>query len=212
MQTDVEAVVADLVKLVHSGGIESRRKAVRPKALLDNCLKVMRMLYGVPCEWGCGEPSGMGLPCVGVLSHELTSVPSAQVVGSPPNTAEDPSLDAFSSPRSLGCFLCSASPQQSPFGGHQGRCKGGTNATPSGTKCHPLWDPGTVHGHRVSSIRNARDVLQRCGLGGAQTQPPLRAGGCRLLLWGGDAALPCWQQGQVIAQFLLVSVFFLSFH
>ncbi|NXA25529.1 IL34 protein, partial [Ibidorhyncha struthersii] len=51
-QTDVEAVVADLVKLVHSKGAESRRKAVRPKALLDNCLKVMRMLYGAPCEWG----------------------------------------------------------------------------------------------------------------------------------------------------------------
>ncbi|NWU51278.1 IL34 protein, partial [Dromas ardeola] len=48
-QTDVEPVVADLVKLVHSAGAESRRKAVRPKALLDNCLKVMRMLYGAPC-------------------------------------------------------------------------------------------------------------------------------------------------------------------
>uniref|UniRef100_A0A8C0BHR6 Interleukin 34 n=1 Tax=Buteo japonicus TaxID=224669 RepID=A0A8C0BHR6_9AVES len=55
-QTDVEVVVADLVKLVHSGGAESRRKAVRPKALLDNCLKVMRMLYGVPCEWGPATP------------------------------------------------------------------------------------------------------------------------------------------------------------
>uniref|UniRef100_A0A8D0F8H4 Interleukin-34 n=1 Tax=Strix occidentalis caurina TaxID=311401 RepID=A0A8D0F8H4_STROC len=51
-QTDVEAVVADLVKLVHSMGAESRRKPVRPKALLDNCLKVMRMLYGAPSwEW-----------------------------------------------------------------------------------------------------------------------------------------------------------------
>ncbi|NWU64183.1 IL34 protein, partial [Pterocles burchelli] len=51
-QTDVEAVVANLVKLVHSGDTQSRRKAVRPKALLDNCLKVMWMLYGAPCEWG----------------------------------------------------------------------------------------------------------------------------------------------------------------
>ncbi|XP_074957907.1 interleukin-34 isoform X1 [Phalacrocorax aristotelis] len=50
-QTDVETVVADLVKLVHSTGVESRRKAVRPKALLDNCLKVMQMLYRVPCQW-----------------------------------------------------------------------------------------------------------------------------------------------------------------
>lgn len=50
--------MADLVKLVHSGGAESRRKAVRPKALLDNCLKVMRMLYGVPCEWGPGRGRG----------------------------------------------------------------------------------------------------------------------------------------------------------
>lgn len=44
--------MADLVKLIHSAGAESRSKAVRPKALLDNCLKVMRMLYGVPCELG----------------------------------------------------------------------------------------------------------------------------------------------------------------
>ncbi|XP_065516695.1 interleukin-34-like isoform X2 [Lathamus discolor] len=50
-QTDVEVVVADLVKLIHSAGMESRRKAVRPKALLDNCLKVMRMLYRAPCWW-----------------------------------------------------------------------------------------------------------------------------------------------------------------
>ncbi|XP_066413475.1 interleukin-34 [Molothrus aeneus] len=50
-QTDVETVVADLVKLIHSAGAERRSKAVRPKALLDNCLKVMRMLYGVPCRW-----------------------------------------------------------------------------------------------------------------------------------------------------------------
>lgn len=172
------------MKLVHSAGIESRRKAVRPKALLDNCLKVMRMLYGVPCEWGWGEPSGMGVPCVGIFSHAVTSVSSAQVVGSPPNTAEEPLLDAFSSPWSLGCFLCSA-PQQSPLGGHQGRCKGGTNATPSGTKHHPLWDPRTMHGHRVGSIRNARDLLHRCGLGGAlRHSPPLWAGGCPLLLWG----------------------------
>lgn len=44
--------MADLVKVIHSAGAESRSKAVRPKALLDNCLKVMRMLYGVPCELG----------------------------------------------------------------------------------------------------------------------------------------------------------------
>lgn len=50
--------MADLVKLVHSTGAESRRKAVRPKALLDNCLKVMRMLYGAPCEWGLGGDLG----------------------------------------------------------------------------------------------------------------------------------------------------------
>ncbi|NWW92502.1 IL34 protein, partial [Rhynochetos jubatus] len=54
LQTDVEAVVADLVKLIHSTDTETQTKAVRPKALLDNCLKVMRMLYGAPCEWGPG--------------------------------------------------------------------------------------------------------------------------------------------------------------
>lgn len=53
--------MADLVKLIHSAGAESRSKAVRPKALLDNCLKVMRMLYGVPCELGIR----MGGPALG---------------------------------------------------------------------------------------------------------------------------------------------------
>ncbi|XP_071613209.1 interleukin-34 isoform X2 [Heliangelus exortis] len=50
-QTDVEAVVADLVKLLHSAGAERQLKPVRPKALLDNSLRVMRMLYGTPCRW-----------------------------------------------------------------------------------------------------------------------------------------------------------------
>jgi len=51
LQSDVDAVVADLVKQLHSG--DSRQKAVRPKALLDNCLKVLRMLFGAHCEcWG----------------------------------------------------------------------------------------------------------------------------------------------------------------
>ncbi|NXA41653.1 IL34 protein, partial [Eudromia elegans] len=49
-QRDVDAVVADVVKQVHSVEAERRAKAVRPKALLDNCLKVMRMLFGGPCE------------------------------------------------------------------------------------------------------------------------------------------------------------------
>ncbi|XP_065590343.1 interleukin-34 [Cyrtonyx montezumae] len=48
-QSDVDAVVADVVKQLHSG--ESRHKAVRPKALLDNCLKVLRMLFGEHCRW-----------------------------------------------------------------------------------------------------------------------------------------------------------------
>ncbi|POI22530.1 hypothetical protein CIB84_013722 [Bambusicola thoracicus] len=48
-QSDVDAVVADLVKQLHSA--DSRQKAVRPKALLDNCLKVLRMLFGAHCRW-----------------------------------------------------------------------------------------------------------------------------------------------------------------
>ncbi|XP_015729382.1 interleukin-34 isoform X2 [Coturnix japonica] len=48
-QSDVDTVVADLVKQLHSG--DSRQKAVRPKALLDNCLKVLRMLFGTHCRW-----------------------------------------------------------------------------------------------------------------------------------------------------------------
>ncbi|XP_042748010.1 interleukin-34 isoform X2 [Lagopus leucura] len=48
-QSDVDAAVADLVKQLHSG--DSRLKAVRPKALLDNCIKVLRMLFGAHCRW-----------------------------------------------------------------------------------------------------------------------------------------------------------------
>ncbi|NXC38881.1 IL34 protein, partial [Penelope pileata] len=46
-QSDVDVVVADLVQQLHSG--ESRQKAVRPKALLDNCLRVLQMLFGEHC-------------------------------------------------------------------------------------------------------------------------------------------------------------------
>lgn len=67
LQSDVDAVVADLVKQLHSG--DSRQKAVRPKALLDNCLKVLRMLFGAHCEcwggqqgWGGGSPWSLS-PC-----------------------------------------------------------------------------------------------------------------------------------------------------
>nr|XP_047934549.1 interleukin-34 isoform X2 [Anser cygnoides] len=45
-QSDVAAAVAELVQRLHSG--ERRPKAVRPKALLDNCLRVLRMLFGAP--------------------------------------------------------------------------------------------------------------------------------------------------------------------
>ncbi|XP_048814173.1 interleukin-34 isoform X3 [Lagopus muta] len=48
-QSDVDAAVADLVKQLHSG--DSRLKAVRPKALLDNCIKVLRMLFRAHCRW-----------------------------------------------------------------------------------------------------------------------------------------------------------------
>uniref|UniRef100_A0A8B9ELA7 Uncharacterized protein n=1 Tax=Anser cygnoides TaxID=8845 RepID=A0A8B9ELA7_ANSCY len=57
-QSDVAAAVAELVQRLHSG--ERRPKAVRPKALLDNCLRVLRMLFGAPCEWGRGFGGGPG--------------------------------------------------------------------------------------------------------------------------------------------------------
>lgn len=68
--------MADLVKLIHSAGAESRSKAVRPKALMDNCLKVMRMLYGVPCELGMRVAgSTLGNACAtqeGPVPHYVT--------------------------------------------------------------------------------------------------------------------------------------------
>ncbi|XP_052653520.1 interleukin-34 isoform X1 [Harpia harpyja] len=97
-----------------------------------------------------------------------------QVGGSPPNTAEDPLLDAFSLPWSLGCCLCSAPPpQQSLLGGVPKEGATGGQMPPSpGPNTLPLQDPGTFHSHRVSPIRNARHLLHGCGLGGAWTQPP----------------------------------------
>lgn len=109
------------MKLIYSAGAESRSKAVRPKALLDNCLKVMRMLFGGPCELGItvggrilgnagardGFREGHPFPHRGI-------VPSVQVGGSPPNTVGDPSLNPSldtSLPWSLGCCLCSAPPR-----------------------------------------------------------------------------------------------------
>uniref|UniRef100_A0A8B9TRM6 Interleukin-34 n=1 Tax=Anas platyrhynchos TaxID=8839 RepID=A0A8B9TRM6_ANAPL len=55
--TEVTAAVAELVQRLHSS--ERRPKAVRPKALLDNCLRVLRMLFQAPCEWGKGGPGGV---------------------------------------------------------------------------------------------------------------------------------------------------------
>lgn len=59
-QSDVDAAVADLVKQLHSG--DSRLKAVRPKALLDNCIKVLWMLFGAHCEcWGGTAGTGVSV-------------------------------------------------------------------------------------------------------------------------------------------------------
>uniref|UniRef100_A0A8B9V7B8 Interleukin 34 n=1 Tax=Anas zonorhyncha TaxID=75864 RepID=A0A8B9V7B8_9AVES len=55
-QSEVAAAVAELVQRLHSG--ERRPKAVRPKALLDNCLRVLRMLFQAPCQWGATESGG----------------------------------------------------------------------------------------------------------------------------------------------------------
>uniref|UniRef100_A0A8C3QFC6 Interleukin-34 n=12 Tax=Passeriformes TaxID=9126 RepID=A0A8C3QFC6_9PASS len=140
-QTDVETVVADLVKLIHSAGAESRSKAVRPKALLDNCLKVMRMLYGVPCELGMtvgGSTLGKQVPHRRALSHTMSLVPSVQVGGSPPNPVEDLSLNT-SLAWNLRCCLCSAPPRAPWWVRKEGARVGqmpllpGPNTTPSRT-------------------------------------------------------------------------------
>ncbi|KAM9122165.1 interleukin-34 [Pangshura tecta] len=49
-QENVDTTVWDVVEQVHTADAGSSRKAVRPKALLDNCVKVMRMLYSESCE------------------------------------------------------------------------------------------------------------------------------------------------------------------
>uniref|UniRef100_A0A8B9TRF2 Interleukin-34 n=1 Tax=Anas platyrhynchos TaxID=8839 RepID=A0A8B9TRF2_ANAPL len=48
LRSEVTAAVAELVQRLHSS--ERRPKAVRPKALLDNCLRVLRMLFQAPCD------------------------------------------------------------------------------------------------------------------------------------------------------------------
>ncbi|XP_065423573.1 interleukin-34 isoform X1 [Chrysemys picta bellii] len=47
-QNDIN--VCEVVEQVLSSDAGSSRKAVRPKALLDNCAKVMRMLYSESCK------------------------------------------------------------------------------------------------------------------------------------------------------------------
>lgn len=130
------------------------------------------------------------MPCLGALSHLVTPVPSAQVGGSPPNAAEDPSLDAFSLPCGPGCCLCSALPQQSPLGVP----KEGTKEN----KSHPLWDFGTVHGHGVSPIRNAGYPLPGCGQGGSDMAHRGQAA----------AGAPAHSGGEGITRFLSVCIFF----
>uniref|UniRef100_A0A8C5F151 Interleukin-34 n=2 Tax=Gopherus TaxID=38771 RepID=A0A8C5F151_9SAUR len=49
-QGNVDTNVWDVVEQVLTGDTGSGQKAVRPKALLDNCVKVMWMLYSESCE------------------------------------------------------------------------------------------------------------------------------------------------------------------
>uniref|UniRef100_A0A8C3KII9 Interleukin 34 n=1 Tax=Calidris pygmaea TaxID=425635 RepID=A0A8C3KII9_9CHAR len=107
--TDVEVVVADLVKLVHSAGAESRRKGVRPKALLDNCLKVMRMLYGAPCDClrclfflGCPSPS-LGFAGGIFFPPPPTPIPCR---GTPRATACQVASISFPSKKTSGFVCC----------------------------------------------------------------------------------------------------------
>ncbi|XP_067409306.1 interleukin-34 [Emydura macquarii macquarii] len=49
-QGNVYSIVRDVVERILTADAGSSWKAVSPKALLDNCFKVMRMLYSQPCE------------------------------------------------------------------------------------------------------------------------------------------------------------------
>lgn len=197
--------MADVVKLIHSAGAESRSKAVRPKALLDNCLKVMRMLYGVPCElsWGSGwgaRPWETQVPHRGALSHAVAPVPSVQVGGSPPNTAEKPSLDT-SLPWSLGCCLCSA-PPRAPWGVPKEGAKVG--------QMPPLPGPNTTPSRTVGLFMAAGSCPSKtsgtfCMGLGSDTAPRGRQ------LLGGHAALPAHRAGEGITLFLSICIFSSAF-
>lgn len=50
LQGNVDSIVRDVVERILTADAGSSWKAVSPKALLDNCFKVMRMLYSLPCE------------------------------------------------------------------------------------------------------------------------------------------------------------------
>lgn len=50
LQGNVDANVQGVVEQVLTGDAGSSQKAVPPKALLDNCVKVMWLLYSESCE------------------------------------------------------------------------------------------------------------------------------------------------------------------
>ncbi|KAH1181616.1 interleukin-34 [Mauremys mutica] len=66
-QGKMDTTVWDVVEQVLTGDAGSSRKPVRPKALLDNCVKVMRMLYNESCASRSlpGQPERRQLPAHG---------------------------------------------------------------------------------------------------------------------------------------------------
>lgn len=149
---------------------------------------------------------------MGVLSHPVTPVPSAQVGGSPPNAAEDPfarRLLLALWPRTLP-LLCPS--QQSPLGIPKEDAKGdkchpppGPNVTPSGTLglC-------TATGSAPSKMPGT--FCTGAGWGDSDAAPtPPQAGTCWLP--GGDMLpFPARSGGRGHCPVPLGLYFFLSFH
>lgn len=216
--------MADLVKLVHSGGAESRRKAVRPKALLDNCLKVMRMLYGVPCEWGPGRgggavrrPSGRGChvwggaTCGGPVPRSDACPPLPRSVGVHLTPQKTPCLMPSPYPGAWDAASALLPPtSRGPWGGPQGRCNRGTNATLSGTKHPPPpgpWDFPQPWGQPHPKCQAPSTWVRAGGGLGHSPHHGQATAGCG----EGETCCPACSRGEGMAWFLSVCNFSSAF-
>lgn len=192
---------------------------MRPKALLDNCLKVMRMLYGVPCEWGPGRGGGGGTTtfgnggatCGGPVPRGDACPPLPRSVGVHLTPQKTPCL--MPSPYPGAWDAASAQlrpPSRAPWGGSPRKVQ-------RGNKCHPLQDQtpspsrtlglSTAMGSAPSEMPGT--FYMGGGWGGLRHSPHhgQATAGCG----EGGTRCPARSRGEGIARFLSVCIFSSAF-